>query len=243
MARHHHRAVVRREHPRQIARRRLLIGVLILMATGVAYYLGHRHGNFAYVPMTSSADQLRGRLVELETQLDVEARATAELREQLAESRGSIDELERELSFYREVMAPEEVEDGVVLRAPVLRSGDLPGYWRYQLVAQRGGGGRSVYKGDLQATLRGNLSGVPHSVTFAELDESLLTDTFNLSFRYFQRFEGTLVMPPGFEPSRVVLAAAVSTPENHDVETSYAWQDVAVSSRSEDDKQASAPQE
>ena len=232
MPHHHRKAIIRREHFTNTPLWRGLLALCIVSCLGLAFYLGRESHGSALLPYDYRADRLHARLVELETRLLVDGQTIAELRDELTLSRGGIDELQRELAFYRSVLAPEEQSAGVILRTPVLRPLGVPGLWRYQLVAQQGGqtrsSGKTVYKGELQATFVGVERGMPQRYTLSELDSQLAADTLNLSFRYFQRREGELALPPGFEPERVELRLAMAKPTSQLIEASFAWEEIRV---------------
>lgn len=232
MSIHHRKAIVRREYLPHTILWRGLLALCIVGSLILAFYLGRGSQDSALLPYDDGADRLHAQLVELETRLLVDGQTISELREELTLSRGGIDELERELAFYRSVLAPEEQSAGVILRMPVLRSLGVPGLWRYQLVAQQGGqtrsSGKTVYKGELQVTFVGVERGIPQRYTLSELDGQLAADTLNLSFRYFQRREGELALPPGFEPERVELQFAMAKPTSQLIDASFAWEEIRV---------------
>ena len=232
MSIHHRKAIVRREYLPHTILWRGLLALCIVGSLILAFYLGRGSQDSALLPYDDGADRLHAQLVELETRLLVDGQTISELREELTLSRGGIDELERELAFYRSVLAPEEQSADVILRTPVLRSLGVPGLWRYQLVAQQGGqtrsSGKTVYKGELQVTFVGVERGIPQRYTLSELDGQLAADTLNLSFRYFQRREGELALPPGFEPERVELQFAMAKPTSQLIDASFAWEEIRV---------------
>lgn len=232
MSIHHRKAIVRREYLPHTLLWRGLLALCIVGSLILAFYLGRGSQDSALLPYDDGADRLHAQLVELETRLLVDGQTISELREELTLSRGGIDELERELAFYRSVLAPEEQSAGVILRTPVLRSLGVSGLWRYQLVAQQGGqtrsSGKTVYKGELQVTFVGVERGIPQRYTLAELDGQLAAETLNLSFRYFQRREGELALPPGFEPERVELQFAMAKPTSQLIDASFAWEEIRV---------------
>ena len=232
MSIHHRKAIVRREYLLHTILWRGLLALCIVGSLILAFYLGRGSQDSALLPYDDGADRLHAQLVELETRLLVDGQTISELREELTLSRGGIDELERELAFYRSVLAPEEQSAGVILRTPVFRSLGVPGLWRYQLVAQQGGqtrsSGKTVYKGELQVTFVGVERGIPQRYTLSELDGQLAADTLNLSFRYFQRREGELALPPGFEPERVELQFAMAKPTSQLIDASFAWEEIRV---------------
>jgi len=222
--RHHHRAVIQRVHPHQVRNRLIILGAIGLALGGVGYWLGYEAGQYQPVPLVSEADALRGEIIALETQAAVDEQAIGALREELADGRATIDELERELAFYREVMAPEEITEGVVLRQPILRPGAAPGEWRYQIVVQQGSRrDKSLYKGEVFVTVWGLIAGLPGSFNLAALDTAVTADSLNLSFRYFQRFDGVFSLPPGFEPDRMDIQLDLSKPQKDVIEATYDW--------------------
>ena len=227
MDRHHHRAVVQHIHPSQTRRRTILfIGFLLLLVV-VVYFYGHYRGANDSMPISTIVDRLRAEIQALETQVTVDQQALDELRLELAHSRGAVDEIERELAFYREVIAPEKTSKGVILRQPVFRKDNAPGEWRYRLIVQQGGRKQAIHKGEIFVVLWGSALGSPVKYTLTELNEALLTDALALSFRYFQRFEGRVLLPTGFEPERVEIQIVVSKPVKDLQKISYAWPDVA----------------
>ena len=52
MARHHHRTVIRREHPARARVLRLLFGLALVAALAGAYYWGHRTGSVRLAPFS-----------------------------------------------------------------------------------------------------------------------------------------------------------------------------------------------
>jgi len=234
MPRHHYKTVVRREHAIYTLLRRAAVALACVICIGLVFYAGKASQEGVLPPYDTSLDQLQTRIVALETERSVDARALAELRDALADSRGSIDELERELAFYRGVLAPETQSSGVLVRAPILRMGSAPGWWRYQLVAQQGGqtprSGKVQYTGELQVTFWGQERGAPRHYTLSDLDPELSADALTMNFRYFQRREGDIVLPLGFVPERIELALQLVKPVSQSVNSSYSWREALAES-------------
>lgn len=227
MAREIHRTVIRRENPAAVRRRRFASVVALGCALAAAYYAGGQQALRNRLPYDDSTDELRTRAIALETQLAIDNQTLEQLRSELAVSLSGIDELERELAFYRGVIAPEEQSSGIVVRQPVLRPAELPGVYSYQVVAQQGAqtasSGKRLYKGELLVTVRGQQDGLPAAYTLAELDSALVIGGIELSFRYFQRTLGELTLPPGFAPEHVTLQVVTSKPETQTAEYNYTW--------------------
>lgn len=223
MPRHQHRTVIKREHPIYSPLRRLLLGLLVLTALASAFGIGRYYSLRQPVPIRTVEDELRQQVVSLETQLALESDTVANLYAELAQLRAQFDELERELVFYRDVMAPEQGSESIVLMPPVFVPGEVSGQWRYILVAQQGKPSKSRYQGDLLVTFWGTAAGLPGSYTLGELDADRAEGPLLLDFRYFQRIEGTLTLPPGFLPARVELQASISKPKAATVTREFLW--------------------
>ena len=228
MARHHHRTVIRREHPARARLLRLLFGLALVAALAGAYYWGHRTGSVRLAPFSDGSEVLHSRIAELETRAELDQEALKQLTRDLANSRSIIDELEGELTFYREVMAPEESRGGVVLRVPRFLATADPGRWRYELVVQQGKPTESRHVGELKVRLVGQALGQPVVLDLPDLDDNLAGEPLPLNFRYFQRFEGELYLPPEFVPERVEVDIVLQKPRSDGVVQAHDWSDVLV---------------
>ena len=206
----------------------ILLAVLPFLIAVGAFEMGYRSAEDRKVPLTNQADLLKLTLAELETRSELDRDAIARLTQDLAENRGAIDELERELAFYREVMAPEDRGGSVRLRAPRFLATDQPLVWEYQVIVQQGSMSDVRNVGDLRLKLFGRLAGEPTMLNLAELDAELETDALSLNFRYFQRFDGVLRLPAGFAPERVEMEVDIKKPRSDGVTAAHDWRDVIV---------------
>jgi len=227
MPREQYRTVVKRENPRR-QRLRVFAGVSIVIAvTGVAYFWGENRASQRPIPWNGESEVLREELALLATRAQLDSQAIADLTTSLAEARGVIEERERELAFYQEVLAPEEITRGPRLRQPVFRATERPGVWRYQLVVQRGKIS-SGYRGDLKVNFTGVMAGAVTALPLTELDLTSSGSPPVLNFRYFQRIEGELEFPLGFTPNQVEVVLELSKPTSEDIRTSYIWAGLVV---------------
>lgn len=228
MARHHPRTIIRHDHPRKVLFvRALVVAVLALLAV-LVYSMGHRSGSISRVPLNDSSDDFRARISELETRVELDKQALNNLMESLAQSRGVSAELEGELAFYREVMAPEELAEGVRLRLPKFSPTADPLRWRYELVVHQGQPAENRFIGELQLRLVGSVREEPEVLNLPDLDDRLAGQPLPINFRYFQRFNGEVLLPPGFIPERVEVDVSLRKPKANRVSTVHDWSDVMV---------------
>lgn len=212
-----------------------LIAALLL---GLGIYLGQRAAYSGmgmdpvrYRELERALPEARQRVAELERELGSAAtrhevdRASLEMvRQDLARQREQIADLDEGLRFYRSLMAPGEIAQGVSLRGLELMAREAPGRYAYRLVAQQEARKHEVVRGALQLKVLGLADGQPVSYPLSELAQDVESGDIPLRFRYFQAIEGELELPAGFEPQSVEVVAAVSSPRRLEVRQSYPWQ-------------------
>ncbi len=221
--------------------RRLLVLVFALAAALVlaaGFYLGQRAAwsgrgldperyRAMQLELPAAQEQVAALQAELDVRLtrhEVDKQALQMLRGDLAAQKEQIAGLEEGLRFYRSLMAPGEIAQGLSLRPLELVAREEPGRYGFRLVAQQGAVKHSLLKGRLQAEVVGALAGEQVSYPLAQLSEDLDDEAVTLRFRYFQSIEGELVLPPGFEPQAVRVEASASEPRKMAVETRFPWQ-------------------
>ncbi len=223
MARHHHRTIIRREHPGSARRRILWMSASAIVALSLSFCAGRYMIDPTTVSLDAEADRQAADIVQLQSRHDIDRQTVTALRNELADNRTALAELERELAFYREVMAPEEISRGLVIRQPLFTALASPGRWRYQLVAQQSGQSNRARRGSLSVTLWGESAGVVEQYRLRDLDAELQGVEPVLNFRYFQRLDGEFSLPADFLPTHIVLNAALIKPVIEQLDLSYDW--------------------
>jgi hypothetical protein len=214
---------IRQVDPIRERRRLLLLSAMWIALPVVGFLLGRHWSPELAVPLTDAAEPLRAQVTQLETRLQIDRETIAALRSDLADANARLDELQRELAFYRGVMAPEALNAELLLREPTLVRLSEPGRWRYQLVVQQGGRNDIVRKGTLTVSVVGVQGDVPAVHPLSALTEDLDDNALSLGFRYFQKFDGVLVLPDGFQPEAIELEATLKQPTEATVKRRFDW--------------------
>lgn len=203
-----------------------------------AFYIGERAAYSGmglnpelYRAMKTQLPELQAQLVVAEARLEVQStqnqmgqQALEMVRRDLADQKEQIASLEEGLQFYRSLMAPGEIAQGLSLRPLELVALDNPGYYSYRIVAQQEARKHSQLKGELSAEVIGVLAGQQVSYSLAELSSDIEGSEIALRFRYFQSIDGELSLPEGFEPRSVSLVATATAPRKMEVREQYPWQ-------------------
>jgi len=115
-------------------------------------------------------------------------------------------QLESELKFYRNIMAPELDKQGLTIAEFDVTQTGNNGNPRFKLVLTQAGRQEQFLKGDVELKLHGKLDGESKVYPFRELGTFNAKD-FQFQFRYFQNIEGELSLPEGFTAEFVTVQA------------------------------------
>ncbi|TGD72438.1 hypothetical protein E4634_12955 [Mangrovimicrobium sediminis] len=224
--------------PQRTLRMTLLVlsMVSILMLAGAFYlgeqaaYSGMRLDPERYHAMQEELPALREQLAQLQgenqaqqTRAGVDKAALELLRKDLAAQEEQIASLEEGLRFYRSLMAPGEIAQGLSLRPLELVATAEEGTYAFRIVAQQEARKHNLLRGELTAELHGVEAGEEVVYPLAALSEDIEGERIVLRFRYFQSIEGTLRLPAGFEPQGLWVTASAREPSKMDVEERFPW--------------------
>ena len=226
------------------SRRRRGLVRLLLSAAGLAamftagYWLGeqsvYRRNGFdpgEYMAMKSELIEARETMSALEADLDVirtrhtvDRQALEMVRRDIAAQKEQIANLEEGIGFYRGLMAPGEIAQGLSLRQPELIPREEPSSYAFRIIAQQDAQKHQLLKGQLSAEVFGQLFNQEVSYPLAQLSEDLEDNVVALRFRYFQAVEGILTLPDGFEPSGISIVATATSPHKSEASERFVWQ-------------------
>jgi TolA-binding protein len=146
--------------------------------------------------------QLRQRIAELERRNQIDEEAVSRAREELKSFQTERLKLEEELAFLRGIMSAGSGKQGLRihdLRLDRLNSENL---FRFRFTVSNVQKNSGVTQGRIWVTLEGNQDGkvstLPLEAVTAEKVESL-----KMRFRYFQKVDGQIQLPQGFQPNAV----------------------------------------
>lgn len=227
----HYRTVVTRQHVRhrEIAVLVALLVMAVVLALG--YFLGQRSVriNLAVEPEEKPAvaeQELLALQAELEVQrLQSELDRTAQgiVRREIAAQKEQIANLEEGLRFYKGLMAPEEITQGLSLRKLELIGTEFSDRFVFRLVAQQEALKHATLKGSLSIELFGRQGGGELAYSLADISDDIEGNPVTLRFRYFQPIEGELVLPAGFTPQEFRVIAKASAPREMEVREQFQW--------------------
>ena len=189
-------------------------GLLVVLGAGV-YALGYQQGFDDRVPLVLDEAGLKDTISKLETRLAVDSETLNRFRVELADSEKQVDELEKELVFYRDIMSSSEDVSAVKLRPPDLSWDPEQRSLEYRGVIQRLAPGTQFYRGRLAVKI---VDSEGQSIASASSESS-----HDLSFKYFQRISGTIELEETVIPASVRFDIELSAPRKRTYEQTFDW--------------------
>lgn len=231
--------------PNDPARRLRYWFIAVMIASGIGmsgYYLG---GSWAWHRIRLMQESLarkqvliqeQGLLVtRLQQQIAIVERARQINRDAVELVRRDVRRLEtdnaqlnRDLAFFRSIIAPEE-EDGVVsVHRLELWPTDQPRHFQWKLVVMQSAKRHQFIKGQLQVTVVGKQNDNPVSFDLHALSSQLNNEKIRLGFRYFQSIpgdgiRGDITLPEGFTPEYLQVTGHITNPKEQDINRKFNW--------------------
>jgi len=165
--------------------------------------------------------QLRNQLVEIEQERLVDQMAVEGARSDLKEKQEQIQQLEKDLSFYQGVLAPEKNVKGLqVARLGVEKLSDA-GVFRLNWVLTQAGDNSHYLGGQTTLKIIGRLAGAEKVLSLSDVDAGESNLVFK--FRYFQSFSVRIKLPNLFVVEEVLLNAVTKGGAGHSISKRYKW--------------------
>lgn len=179
-----------------------------------------------YAQSQEQAKQLEQKIANLTLGSQVDRKAMEQVRSQVVELKNRIADLERDNTFYRELMRPEGDDKGLSVAAPAIVSvGEADAsIYDYKMVIKQLATNRSQVSGYLEVLLTGkNSQGARQKLSLHDLSSAIPKKRIKLNFRYFQRIEGRMVLPDGFKPEGMELKIVSLKPKKALIEKKFNW--------------------
>ncbi|MCU7555435.1 cell division protein ZapB [Alteromonas sp. ASW11-19] len=145
---------------------------------------------------------LQTRVNQLEVALNLAEQEAQSGRQLQQEHLQTIAELQTQLGFYQNVMAPETTQDGFFIDGiqAIANASDDQFTLRFVLLQQRDN--RAIVKGNLEVAIVGSQDGEPVTLT-AGSEQFLPEGPIKYRFKYFQTVNVKFTLPTGFVPESV----------------------------------------
>ncbi len=216
------RLIVRTHEPWKM---RLLVVAVLISILVVAWFIfdyGRQHAGYDSAEFDTARDdwqreqqkledriaELRAEVARLEIAGEVSKHAAQLVRDELAQNQQDSQAMREELAFYRGIVSPKQGRNGLYIHTVKLSPGEQEREYLYNLTVIHKQGLKKRHRritGTLELKLEGTRNGKPVTLPLSSLQPGRKLP-ITLSFKYFNRVKGRLVLPDGFEPQHVVVS-------------------------------------
>jgi len=223
-------------HEHDPLKRGLLIALLVFVLVALGYLLydyGHSRADYDYESLQSERSSLQDEIDSLTKQVEItrdelvasqrgneiDKQAYQEVDLSLRNLQLEILELKEEVAFYRSIVAPRESSRGLRIQRFNVTSTDQKKSFRYKLVLTQVIKNSRITRGDIIMQVEGVRNGKSEQINLTSLSAKG-QKKLSFRFKYFQSFEGDLIVPKDFTPSRVHVKVSSNRVT---LEKTFAW--------------------
>lgn len=219
-----------------------LAGIVLLVALliGLAFEYGQKVAGYDKGEAITYIDDLQQQLEDalskntesqrqtamLERNSVIDDGATEQLKKSLDEAQAESLELKKELSFYKSIVSPEEAKRSLAIQTILLKP-DLNGGYQYKIMVSQRGRNDRFARGGVEVTIEGSQEGQATTLKLKEVS-SELKKPITFGFKYFQNFEGTMVLPATFRPEFMRVQVKPRSSQIDPVDEKFAWVDLTA---------------
>jgi hypothetical protein len=148
-------------------------------------------------------DRFQAIATAYESQMKVEHAAQEQLAKQVNALEAEAAKLREDLSFFESLLPAPSNAKGVLIRSFRLQPEGDSNQMRYRLLVQQSGKPVSDFNGEVELQISFTQDGRP--LTMQVPDPGTPRDAIELSFRHYQRVEGTFTLPQGAVAKSVLV--------------------------------------
>jgi len=153
---------------------------------------------------------------------EVDRQSAQDLKTTVAQLQGELAQMKQDVAFYRGIVSPQHESSGLHIDSFDLSPGHIAHGYHYKLVLTQVMKNDTVVRGDASFSVDGMLQGQPHLLELREISPER-ESALHYRFKYFQNFEGDIVLPKGFKPMRVVVTVSPKGRHSHAIERVFDW--------------------
>lgn len=229
--------VVVRHRPGRRMRRTAILLLFSVACAVLGYTVGMAQGGFRFSTVLQTRESLKAELealqqdylesqqslINLERGRTIDEQALAQARRTIASLETEISDLKADLTFYRNIMAPSEVSEGLQVDGLQLRATRQGSSYDFKLVLTQVGDNNSYISGVVAVNIIGSRRGEKEVIALRDLSDDIEDLGVKFRFRFFQDIEGHLRVPEDFEPLEVQVVAQAQGRKASQAERTFEW--------------------
>jgi len=163
--------------------------------------------------------ELRQRVATLGRSDQISRDANRDVQDTLAEKDEQIAGLRADVAFYERFVGSGAERRGLSVHSTEFAR-EAGGSWRYQVVLTQSLNRGALSQGEMRFDVEGVRNGQLETVKWDALQTKPGAPGQHYDFRYFQRLNGSIVLPAGFTPQRVRVSLRG---KSANVDQAFAW--------------------
>ncbi|MGD8910373.1 MAG: hypothetical protein PVI92_13600 [Chromatiales bacterium] len=211
----------------------LLALLLLLVVAWVAYQKGSdSSAGFAGLQLPDAQHQiealeeernaLRRELAMVKQAAEIDHESIVSIRDQIMQYQDERLKMEEELAFLRGIVSINSKKHALRLQNFKLEPGLETGQYIYKFSVSQVINSGIVAKGVIELNIEGLQDGRSKRLSLAEVSVEKL-DKIKMRFRYFQKVQGKLKLPEGFEPATIEIHVKPQGKQLQSIQESYNW--------------------
>jgi len=238
MAKHnaHDKMVLVRHDPGQKRKNTIRSIFLILVCSSIAYYVGIFEMNVRHDSALDRLAQLselqknimaqntalQQKVTNLEQSEAINKRAKQEIQTTIGAMQDRIAQLQKDVTFYQSIMAPSKNNKGLQIQSVELSPLSEKSRYAYKIILAQVAENRRYVEGVVAVNLIGKQGA--EDIVLPLRDVSTVKELgIKFRFRYFQEFEGELLLPEGFKPEQLQVVAQSKGKKASRIESDIEW--------------------
>ncbi len=217
---------------------KLWIGVLLAVALFYVFFvLGQKYQSYQFELLQLERETLKSQIADLETRNGNLVKKNAQLsgnskiehdayklaNQTLIQHQHEILALKEELVFYQGIVSPNTSVLGVNLQSFEARQKNSQNLYNYKMVLTKSGKSTEKVKGKFSIVFRGEDNGATSALKLGDIQTENTDESVSFLFRYFQVFEGDVVLPKTFIPYEVEIRINPSTKKVKSLTETIPW--------------------
>lgn len=210
----------------------LIIVLMAVMFLAGRAYQSYELGQLKLLQQTlesriAELEQLNDSLVDKNAQLASSSRIEHDAYENANQSMVKVQKellaLKEQLVFYQGIVSPEKLSLGINIQAFELSKKNDLGLYSYKLVLTKRGKSNRYVKGTIDMAIKGQQEDKQKELPMKQVKQGYKEKDFKFTFRYFQVFEGEVLLPDNFEPYDIELRIKPATSKIKNFTETFSW--------------------
>ena len=232
------RLIVVKHKPGIKLRRRIIFVIGVLVVGVLSFLAGHQklkdqHERIAteladvsrdYAELREFEVALRQQVANLESGRTIDDLAKQDIQETIRAYKAQVSQLEKDVSFYQNIMAPSDNARGLQVQKVELVASKVERRFDYKIVLAQVADNKSYVSGVVAVNLIGIQDEQEKVIALRDISEQQKALGIKFRFKYFQDITGDFVIPNGFVPSSIQVVAQTKGKKASRLEQNFEWQ-------------------